>query len=108
MVDLSSSQANVDIDIFQEYLGISTACLDQNIPQMYNLLRQFIFETNWDNEAKLSSLIKTSASGLVNSVADSGSRYAALYAGSKLTQEKVFTCTSNSNFERLRLKWLME
>jgi presequence protease len=91
--------ANVDLDIFQEYLGISTACLDQNIPDMYNLLRQFIFETNWDNEAKLSSLIKTSASGLVNSVADSGSRYAALYAGSKLTQAKVLTSTCTSNLK---------
>jgi len=56
---------------------------------MYTLLRQFMFETNWDNEKKLDSLIKNSAGGVVNSIASSGSRFAELYAASKLIPAKV-------------------
>ena len=56
---------------------------------MYDLLRQFMTETNWDNESKLDSLIKNSASGVVNSIANAGNRFAELYASSKLTPAKV-------------------
>jgi len=56
---------------------------------MYDLIRQFMLETNWDNEKKLNSLIKNSASGLINSIASAGSRFAALYAASKYTPSKA-------------------
>ena len=68
---------------------ITSACLDKNIPAMYDLLRQFMTETNWDNESKLDSLIKNCASGVVNSIANAGSKFARLYASSKLTPAKV-------------------
>ena len=58
---------------------------------MYDLIRQFMFETNWDNEQKLDSLIKNSASGVVNSIANAGSRFAELYASSKITPAKVLS-----------------
>jgi len=77
-----------------EYLMVTTACLDKNVPAMYDLLRQFMTETNWDNENKLDSLIKNSASGVVNSIANAGSKFARLYASSMLTPAKVcsFLC----------------
>ena len=68
---------------------ITTACLDKNVPAMYDLIRQFMLETNWDNEKKLNTLIKNSASGVVNSIASAGSRFAALYAASKHTPSKA-------------------
>ena len=79
----------VDLGKLDEYLVISSACLDKNVPAMYDLIQQFMFETNWDNERKLDSLIKNSASSAVNSIAPAGSRFAALYASSKLTPAKV-------------------
>ena len=68
---------------------INSACVDKNVPAMYDLIRQFMSETNWDNEKKLDSLIKNSSSTAVNSIAPAGSRFAALYASSKLTPAKV-------------------
>jgi Zn-dependent M16 (insulinase) family peptidase len=79
--------------VFQEHLVVSSACLDKNVPTMYDLIRQFVSETNWDNEKKLDSLIKNSASGVVNSIASAGSRFADLYAASKLTPAKVLHLT---------------
>lgn len=78
-----------DLGALEESLAISGACLDKNVPAMYDLIRQFMTETNWDNEKKLDSLIKNSASGVVNSIASAGSRFAELYAASKLTPAKV-------------------
>ena len=68
---------------------ITSACLDKHVPAMYDLIRQFMFETNWDNDKKLESLIKNSASGVVNSIASAGSRFTELYASSKITPAKV-------------------
>ena len=81
----------IDLGKLDEYLVINSACLDKNVPEMYELLRQFMFETNWDNERKLDSLIKNSASGVVNSIANAGSRFAELYASSKITPAKVIS-----------------
>jgi Zn-dependent M16 (insulinase) family peptidase len=61
---------------------------------MYDLIRQFVLETNWDNEKKLDNLIKNKASGVVNDIASVGSRFAALYASSKLTPAKVYSVAS--------------
>src|SRR5579859_2354135 len=80
----------IDLGALEESLVISGACLDKNVPAMYDLIRQFMTETNWDNEQKLGSLIKNSASGVVNSIASAGSRFAELYAASKLTPAKVW------------------
>jgi len=81
----------IDLNGLDELLVVSGACLDKNVPAMYDLLRQFMSETNWDNEKKLDSLIKNSASGVVNSIASAGSRFAELYAASKLTPAKVLS-----------------
>lgn len=80
---------DIDLDGFQESLVISSACLDKNVEAMYDLIRQFVSDTNWDNEKKLENLVKNSASGVVNSVASGGSRFAELFASSKLTPAKV-------------------
>jgi presequence protease len=84
------ANAHVGLDKVSESLVISGACLDKNIPAMYSLLREFIYETNWDNEKKLESLIKNNASGVVNSIASAGSQFAEAYASSKLTPSRVY------------------
>jgi Zn-dependent M16 (insulinase) family peptidase len=89
----------LDLGEVQEYLMIGSACLDKNILAMYDLLRQFVTETNWDNEKKLDSLIKNSASGVVNSIANAGSKFARLYASSKLTPAKVRLPSTNFNLQ---------
>ena len=83
------TSTDLDLGEVQESLLISSACLDKNASAMFGLIRQFMSETNWDNEKKLENLIKNSASGVVNSVASGGSRFAELYASSKLTPAKV-------------------
>ena len=89
LVCFSKAITDEDLNEKQEYLIISTACLDNDVQAMYDLVRQFMCETNWDNEKKLDSLVKNSASGVVNSIASSGSAFAELYASSKLTPAKV-------------------
>ena len=81
----------------KESLIIKSACLDKNVPAMYNLIQQFMLETNWDNEKKLESLIKNSAGAVVTEIPSAGSRFAALYAASKLTPAKVYLIRTTSN-----------
>ncbi|KAF8983721.1 Mitochondrial presequence protease [Entomortierella lignicola] len=73
------------IDMTEEGLSFSSYCLDRNQDHMYDLLGSLIRETNFDNVDKLRTLIQGSASGLSNSVADSGHVFARTNAGSRLT-----------------------
>jgi len=75
---------------------VKSACLDKNVSAMYDLVRQFMSETNWDNEKKLDSLIKNSAGAVVNEIASAGSHYASLFASSKLTPEMVYNLHEQS------------
>ena len=84
------SCANLGLHRLEESVVISGSCLDKNIGAMYSLLRQFMTETNWDNEKKLENLIKNNASGVVNSIASAGSQFAESYSSSKLTASKVY------------------
>lgn len=58
-----------------------------------------MLETNWENQRKLDNLIKNNASGVVNDIASAGSRFAALYASSKLTPAKVRSVAFVLNFK---------
>jgi Zn-dependent M16 (insulinase) family peptidase len=89
------SRANLGLHKLEESVVISGSCLDKNISAMYSLLRQFMTETNWDNEKKLESLIKNNASGVVNSIASAGSQFAESYSSSKLTASKVVSPSIN-------------
>ncbi|KAI7819328.1 peptidase M16C associated-domain-containing protein [Gamsiella multidivaricata] len=73
------------IDSTEEGVSFSSYCLDRNQDHMYDLLGSLIRETNFDNIDKLRTLIQGNASGLSNSVAESGHAFARTNAGSRLT-----------------------
>ncbi|KAL0090894.1 peptidase M16C associated-domain-containing protein [Phycomyces blakesleeanus] len=81
----TTSTSHSDIDLMEEGLVLSGNCLDRNIDKMYTILTKLVRETNFDNTDKLKTLIMGNASGLVNSIADSGHVFARAYAGSTLT-----------------------
>ncbi|CAO3597204.1 unnamed protein product [Absidia cylindrospora] len=74
-----------DIDVMEEGIALMGNCLDRNIGKMYDIFTKLILETNFDDYEKLKTLIIGNASGLVNSIADSGHIFARTYAGSSLT-----------------------
>ncbi|KAI9305038.1 peptidase M16C associated-domain-containing protein [Cunninghamella echinulata] len=74
-----------DIDVMEEGIALTGNCLDRNIDRMYDILSKLVLETNFDNLEKLRTLIIGNASGIVNSIADSGHVFARAYAGSTLT-----------------------
>ncbi|CAO3606883.1 unnamed protein product [Cunninghamella blakesleeana] len=74
-----------DIDVMEEGIALTGNCLDRNIDKMYDIMSKLILDTNFDNLEKLRTLIIGNASGIVNSIADSGHVFARAYAGSTLT-----------------------
>ncbi|KAI8935686.1 Mitochondrial presequence protease [Plenodomus lindquistii] len=66
-----------------EGLVFSGYAFDRNVPDMYELLRMIIQETDFEGpeaEKKIRELLQTSASGAINSIAESGHSYAMRYA----------------------------
>ena len=57
-------------------LVISSNCLDANIPKMYDVIAEVINETNWNDLSHLKSVIASSSTELMNSLAQSGHGYA--------------------------------
>lgn len=67
---------------------MSGYALDSNVPDMYELLRIIIQETDFDNaeaESKIRQLLQADASGALDAVASSGHSYARRYAEAGLT-----------------------
>ncbi|KAF1838674.1 hypothetical protein BDW02DRAFT_585717 [Decorospora gaudefroyi] len=82
-VGYHSSQSPLSIDTYEEGLAFTGYAFDRNIPDMYELLRTLIQETDFDGpEAarKIRELLQSSASGAINSIAESGHSYAMRYA----------------------------
>ncbi|KAK3805926.1 MAG: peptidase M16C associated-domain-containing protein [Benniella sp.] len=73
------------IDAVEEGVSFSSYSLDRNQEHMYDLLGSLIRDTNFDNVDKLRTLIQGNASGLSNSVPESGHAFARTNAGSRLT-----------------------
>ncbi|KAL9085670.1 MAG: hypothetical protein Q9159_004547 [Coniocarpon cinnabarinum] len=72
-----------DINHASEGIAVSATALDRNVPQMFDLLRIAVTETDFtrrDTQDKLAELIKGSASTAINDVADSGHAYARRFA----------------------------
>ncbi|KAI8368267.1 peptidase M16C associated-domain-containing protein [Radiomyces spectabilis] len=74
-----------DIDHMEEGVALTGNCLDRNIDKMYDIFMKLVHDTNFDDVEKLKTLIVGNASGLVNSIADSGHVFARTYASSMLT-----------------------
>jgi presequence protease len=72
-----------DIQAATEGISLSGYALDQNIPEMYELFRTLLQETNFDGpqaESMIRQLLQGDASNALNSVANSGHAYARRYA----------------------------
>lgn len=72
-----------------EGMMFSGTALDRNIPDMYNILRMLILETNFDSpeaERQLRQLLQGSADGVVNNIASSGHSFARGVAEAGLTR----------------------
>ena len=83
----SSSNPN-DVSTITEGISLSGFALDQNIPEMYDLLRLVIRETDFDSPGSsgmIQELLQSDASNALSSVAHAGSAYARRYAESGLT-----------------------
>lgn len=79
------STSHSDLEVTEEGLVFSGYALDRNIPDMFELLRTLLLETNWSQVSKLRTLVQGIASGFVNSLAESGHAYAMTFAAAHLT-----------------------
>jgi Zn-dependent M16 (insulinase) family peptidase len=87
-VSYNTSPSPTSLSTFNEGLSFSGWALDRNIPDMYELLRTIIIETDFDGpevEKNLREILSSSASGAINSIAESGHSYARTFAESGLT-----------------------
>ncbi|OAF98682.1 uncharacterized protein CC84DRAFT_1223436 [Paraphaeosphaeria sporulosa] len=83
-----ASPSPLALQQFEEGFSFSGFALDRNIPDMYTLLRTIIMETNFDGpdtEKKIRELLQSSASGVINSIAESGHSFARTFAEAGLT-----------------------
>lgn len=80
--------APANILLCKEGISFSGTALDRNVPDMFNLLRKIVFETDFDSaaaQAQVRQLLQASANGAVNNIASSGHGFAMGYAGAGLT-----------------------
>jgi Zn-dependent M16 (insulinase) family peptidase len=84
---VSTNHSNLEVT--EEGLVFSGYCLDKNVPNMLELLRTVLLETNFYAVSKLRTLIQGSASGFVNSLAESGHSFARTFAAAHLTPAAV-------------------
>ncbi|PVU94525.1 hypothetical protein BB559_002974 [Furculomyces boomerangus] len=80
-----------NLSISETGIRISSNCLDVNIPKMYELVSELIFETDFSNKERLRTLISASAAGIYNRIASSGHMYARSLAASTLSYESDFS-----------------
>ncbi|CAG8474858.1 5386_t:CDS:10 [Funneliformis caledonium] len=74
-----------DLNIYEDGLVIASHSLDRNTDQMYDIMKQLICETNFDNVDKLRTIIFANATNMMNSVVEHGHQYASTFAASRLT-----------------------
>jgi len=77
-----------DTTKLEEGLSLSGYALDRNMPAVYDLLQMLMLETDFDSpkaHRMIAELIQSSASGAVDSVAESGHAYARRFAEAGLT-----------------------
>lgn len=84
---VSTNHSNLKVT--EEGLVFSGFALDKNIPDMFELLRTVLLETNFTQVSKLRTLVHGIASGFVNSLAETGHAYARTFAAAHLTPAAV-------------------
>ncbi|KAJ4344396.1 Mitochondrial presequence protease [Didymosphaeria variabile] len=83
-----ASPSPLALEQFKEGFSFSGFALDRNVPDMYGLLRTIIIDTDFDGpetEKKIRELLQSSASGVINSIAESGHSFARTFAEAGLT-----------------------
>lgn len=71
-----------------EGMSFSGTALDRNVPDMFQLMRKLVLETDFDSaeaELRIRQLLQGAADGAVNNIASSGHSYARGYAEADLT-----------------------
>lgn len=87
-VGYHSSQSPLSLDAYEEGMAFSGYAFDRNIPDMYELLRTIIQETDFDGpeaEKKIRELLQSAASGAISSIAESGHSYAMRFSEAGIT-----------------------
>ncbi|KAI5779469.1 Metalloenzyme, LuxS/M16 peptidase-like protein [Geopyxis carbonaria] len=74
-----------NLEISEEGLVYSGYCLDKNVPDMLQLLQNVLLDTNFSAVSKLRTLVHGTASGFVNTLAESGHGFARTFASAHLT-----------------------
>ncbi|KAI0166745.1 Metalloenzyme, LuxS/M16 peptidase-like protein [Hypoxylon sp. FL1284] len=88
-VGYMSTASPTDFRQASEGLLLRGMALDRNVPEMFDLLRKLIMETNFDSpeaSLRIRQLLEAAADGVVNDIASSGHAYARRYAESGLTR----------------------
>lgn len=83
-----AASSPTDFMAASEGMVFSGTALDRNVPDMFNILRMLILETNFDSpeaELRIRQLLQAGADGAVNSIASSGHAYAKGFAEARLT-----------------------
>lgn len=86
----TSAKTN-DLDEVSKMLVISSNCLDENIPKMYDLISEVMNETKWHDSTHLKTVIAGTSTELMNSVAQSGHGYAMRAASSHLSLSQYYS-----------------
>ena len=84
-----ASSSPSDFRQFNEGLSFSGTALDRNVPEMFDLIRRLVLETDFDGpqaQMHIRQLLQGAADGAVNTIASSGHVYARGYAESGLTE----------------------
>lgn len=84
---VSTNHSN--LEVAEEGLVLSGYSLDKNVPDMLELLRTVLQETNYKAVSEMGTLVQGIASGFVNSLAESGHSFARTYAAAHLTPAGV-------------------
>ncbi|KAL2266334.1 hypothetical protein VTJ83DRAFT_5686 [Remersonia thermophila] len=88
-----SASRPTDFTQAKEGIAFSGMALDRNVPDMFDLLRKLIVETNFDSPLaaqQIRQLLQASADGVVNDIAASGHGYARRAAEASLTRDAFF------------------
>ncbi|KAH8820050.1 presequence protease-like protein [Xylogone sp. PMI_703] len=87
-VGYHATSSPTDFMSASEGLSFSGTALDRNVPEMFDLLRKLVLETDFDSaktQSHIKQLLQASADGAVNNIAASGHAYARGYAEAALT-----------------------
>ncbi|KAJ1973909.1 Mitochondrial presequence protease [Dimargaris verticillata] len=79
------SPDSTNFDQVEQGISFTSHCLDANVPRMYQLIQEIVQETDFGKTDRLKTLIVGNASGLWNSIADSGHIYARTLAMADLS-----------------------